>query len=278
MKLNLNTHDIYALVTELKSLIGGRVINIYDINSKTICIKININNCKKYLLIESGTKFYILDSFEAINLFPSSFSIKLRKHINNKKINNFIQVNCDRVIDITFGENPSYHLICEFYASGNIILTDNIYKILTLIHPYKYNNETIVKSGNIYPIEKATKNIILTIDNLKNLINNTTSLKSQLIKFSPCVIENVLFGINNIDNDDDINSIIIEINKMYELKTFKGYIINNNFMPIIYKQYEKYNNILEFESFSEAVTYYYNKIDKIETKKQINDKKIKNFE
>ena len=32
MKQTLNTHDIYALVTELKALEGYRVLNIYDID------------------------------------------------------------------------------------------------------------------------------------------------------------------------------------------------------------------------------------------------------
>ena len=52
MKLTLNTHDIYALVTEFKSLEDYRVLNIYDIDSKTICIKLNSNQSeKKYLII-----------------------------------------------------------------------------------------------------------------------------------------------------------------------------------------------------------------------------------
>ncbi len=50
MKLNLNTHDIYALVTEFQFLIGSQVVNVYDINSQTICIKLR---CK---IDNNGTK------------------------------------------------------------------------------------------------------------------------------------------------------------------------------------------------------------------------------
>lgn len=47
MKQSLNTHDIYVLVSELSKWIGYRVLNVYDINSKTICIKFNTQESKK---------------------------------------------------------------------------------------------------------------------------------------------------------------------------------------------------------------------------------------
>ena len=52
MKQTYNTHDIYAMVIELTSWTGYRVLNIYDIDSKTICIKFNSDKSeKKYLII-----------------------------------------------------------------------------------------------------------------------------------------------------------------------------------------------------------------------------------
>lgn len=54
MKQSLNTHDIYVLSNELRFLQGSRVSNIYDIDSKTICIKFNgLNRNKIYLAIET---------------------------------------------------------------------------------------------------------------------------------------------------------------------------------------------------------------------------------
>lgn len=330
MKLNLNTHDIFALVTEFQNLVGSQVVNVYDINPKTICIKLrckisnsqqleenkneieeekNVDQKKhvlKYLLIESSTKFYLLNDFKAVNDAPSSFSSKLRKHINGKRIDLFRQLNCDRVIDIKFGTDYheknyySFHLICEFYASGNIILTDHNYLIMTLIHPFTYKAEDSklsidedikVKVGNIYPFDIATTSVSLTnesiIESMKDEIKNIGKkiklkqfmMKLPLIMYSPNVLEHILFkvglspntkidsdtNIENIFTNEIINNCISEINELFNLKTFNGYTIDNSFVPFLYEQYQK-ENITKYNTFSDAVTTHFSNIDKFETK------------
>ncbi len=236
MKQTYNTHDIYALTTELVEWEGFRVLNVYDIDSKTICIKFNSHKSeKKYLVIESGTKFYTLDNFSATKDFPSSFCSKLRKHINNKRMESIKQVNLDRVVDIQFGTGElAYHVIGEFYASGNIIFTDHQYKILTLVHPYTYtissssSNESLltndeeqtkikVNVGNIYPFEYATTNVELSIKSIKTMfeenlkqIQKKIKLKQfisklPIIKYSPNVLEHA-FITNCIEPGQKISS------------------------------------------------------------------------
>ena len=235
MKQTLNTHDIYALVTELKALEGYRVLNIYDIDSKTICIKLNSPDAKKkYFIIESGCKFYLLDEFSALRDMPTSFCSKLRKHLKNKRLEKIEQINLDRVIDLTFGSGDmEFHIISEFYASGNIIFTSGDYKILTLLHPYTYetkintntsqeggeggeenkeNKENTIKTrvgvGQIYPFDLATTTLELTSANVISMINeNLAKLdkkiklkqfvnKLPLIKFSPNVLIHSLHKLN----------------------------------------------------------------------------------
>jgi len=239
MKQTYNTHDIYALTTELVDWSGFRVLNVYDIDSKTICIKFNSNKSeKKYLVIESGTKFYTLDNFSATKDFPSSFCSKLRKHINNKRLESIVQVNLDRVIDIQFGTGEmAYHIIGEFYASGNIIFTDHIYKILTLVHPYTYNIQSVLASnsklpsnsnqeenikikvsvGELYPFEYATTNVELSVNSIKKMFEENLKLidkkiklkqfisKLPIIKYSPNVIEHA-FKSNLIEPTQKISS------------------------------------------------------------------------
>ncbi|CDS43177.1 protein of unknown function DUF814 [Echinococcus multilocularis] len=65
---------------------------------------------------------------------PLTFTMKLRKHIKNKKISNIRQLGIDRLVDITFGfEQYAFHLIVELYGKGNIFLTDADYTILHLL-------------------------------------------------------------------------------------------------------------------------------------------------
>ena len=249
MKQTLNTHDIYALITEFKNLEGYRVLNIYDIDTKTVCIKLNSpDGKKKYLIIESGAKFYLLDDFSALRDIPTSFCSKLRKHLKNKRLEKIEQINLDRVINLTFGTGEmEYHIICEFYASGNIIFTSGDYKILTLLHPYTYeiksnlnqeggeNKESVIKTrvgvGQIYPFDLATTKIDLTVSNIismfeENLAKVDKKIKLKqfvnklpIIKFSSNVLVHSLHKLNidlsqKISTDTKITDIFKEPNQI----------------------------------------------------------------
>ena len=273
MKLTYNTHDIYTMVTELTNWSSYRVLNIYDIDSKTICIKFNSDKSeKKYLVIESGTKFYTINNFSSIKDFPSSFCLKLRKHINNKRLESIEQVNLDRVIDLRFGSgDQSFHIIGEFYASGNIIFTDYQYKILNLIHQYTYNKVTNhiddgnresktntegktntedktnilikVSVGQIYPFDYATTNVELSINSIKKMfelnlgqIDKKIKLKQFLsklpiIKYSPNVLEHALKS-NGIESVKKISS----LTKFEEI--FDSYEIIENFIKSIEEMFK----------------------------------------
>ena len=89
--------------------------------------------------------------------FPLPFAVKLRKHIKNRRCTAVRQLGLDRVIDLTFGVgDKAHHLIFEFYASGNMILTDHEFKILDLlrVHTYETKKE---KDKNKKASEKTQK-------------------------------------------------------------------------------------------------------------------------
>lgn len=195
MKQNLTAHDVSALVYEysqdIDTYVGGLsgmyVENIYDIDKKTIVLKLKYKTVRKYLLIESGIRMHTLEKFDAADSgAPKSFCVKIRKHVRDRRIFSIKQINHDRVVDIQFGPDDTepYHMILEFYASGNIILTDKKYLILDLVHYHYYDDvdrdndkelkdheietdkakietDTIiaVRPGNIYPFEKACPGI-----------------------------------------------------------------------------------------------------------------------
>ena len=88
---------------------------------------------------------------------PLPFAVKLRKHIKNRRCTAVRQLGLDRVVDLTFGVgDKAHHLIFEFYASGNMILTDHQFKILDLlrVHTYETKKE---KDKNKKASEKTQK-------------------------------------------------------------------------------------------------------------------------
>lgn len=106
-----------------------------------------------------GTNFHFFpafwSSFDPCPVLSSNLAsnLQLRKAIRAKRLENIVQYGFDRVIDMTFGSGDvAHHLICEFYAGGNIVLTDANYKILALLRTYKAEDGSMnVSIGESYP-------------------------------------------------------------------------------------------------------------------------------
>lgn len=56
---------------------------------------------------------------------------RLRKFLKSRRITGISQIGTDRIIDISFSDG-AYHMFLEFFAGGNIILTDREYSIIAL--------------------------------------------------------------------------------------------------------------------------------------------------
>ncbi|KAJ3359362.1 hypothetical protein HDU91_004953 [Kappamyces sp. JEL0680] len=164
---------------QTQNLVGTRLSNIYDINQKTFLFKFARNDVKISLLIEAGIRFhstaYVRDKASA----PSSFNVKLRKHLRSKRLVHFRQINGDRRIDLQFGEGIgsgltlddfAFHLIVEFFAAGNIILTDHEYRIMALQRIVNVENETPICVGQVYQLENRIEYTRLDRSQLLNAL------------------------------------------------------------------------------------------------------------
>ncbi|KAG2383362.1 hypothetical protein C9374_004699 [Naegleria lovaniensis] len=147
--------DIRAIVAELREqIIGMRLANLYDINKKTYLLKFAKTDEKIVVLIESGIRIHSTAFERDKSKMPSAFVLKLRKHIRTKRLENVAQLGVDRVVDFTFGvEEKAYHLIVEFFAKGNVVLTDHQYKIISLLRTHSKEAETgLFAVGETYPV------------------------------------------------------------------------------------------------------------------------------
>ncbi|KAI8913474.1 nuclear export mediator factor Nemf, partial [Gorgonomyces haynaldii] len=152
MKLRFSNVDTSAMVNALQKLVGLRLANIYDLNQKTFLFKLAKLDTKELLLVESGIRMHTTQ-FQREKNQPSGFCMKLRKHLRTKRLTKITQLGTDRAVDFKFGENEtSFHLIVEFYSSGNIILTDFEYKILQTL---RVVHEESVMVGQTYDTSKA---------------------------------------------------------------------------------------------------------------------------
>ncbi|KAI8921026.1 hypothetical protein DFJ77DRAFT_448289 [Powellomyces hirtus] len=164
MKQRFSALDVSAQVAELRPrLVGLRMQNVYDINARTYLFKFSKPDFKEMLLVESGVRMHSTDFARDKFNTPSHFCMKIRKHLRTRRLTGVDQLGADRVVDLRFGEGEhAYHLILEFYASGNIILTDHEYRILALLRVVEIEGAASAgatpASAPAAGTEQATKN------------------------------------------------------------------------------------------------------------------------
>ena len=89
-------------------------------------------NHKEQIIIDSGFRCHLTEYSRATATVPSPFVARLRKFLKTRRVTSVFQVGTDRIIEFQFSDGQ-YKLFLEFYAGGNIILTDRELNILTLL-------------------------------------------------------------------------------------------------------------------------------------------------
>ncbi|TPX46340.1 hypothetical protein SeMB42_g03741 [Synchytrium endobioticum] len=175
MKQRFSALDVSGIVTSLRPTIQNqRLQNVYDISPRTYLFKFSstVADSKELLLVESGIRIHSSEFSREKSMFPSPFCIKLRKHLKGRRLKDIQQVRADRIIDLTFGEGDgAYHLMLEFYASGNIILCDHQYKILSLLRVVQVQGVTPAVASNSESVVPSNK-----VDSAKFAVGETYRL------------------------------------------------------------------------------------------------------
>ncbi|KAJ1827911.1 hypothetical protein LPJ70_007374, partial [Coemansia sp. RSA 2708] len=134
---------------------------IYDVNPKTFLFKFTKPDSKHLVLIESGIRTHTTEYVRDKSITPSSFCMKLRKHLKTRRLTGVRQLGMDRVIDFEFAvaagpeAEGTYHVVCEFYASGNVILTDHQYNIVALLRVVHIEDAKAFAVGMRYELQGA---------------------------------------------------------------------------------------------------------------------------
>ncbi|CAG8729924.1 15441_t:CDS:10, partial [Racocetra persica] len=292
MKQKFSALDVRAMVSDLKEkIVGLRLQNVYDINPKTYLFKFSKPDKKELVLIESGNRIHTTQFSRDKSITPSPFCIKLRKHIRTRRLTDVRQLGVDRIIDFEFagvGEGTTYHIIAEFYASGNIIFTDHEYTILSLLRVVQPKENEKIAVGQIYNVNAVSRvgdpvtrfhlrDVLIdqtSKDSLKKVLNAKLSygqsLTEHAIRFAN-LDPNMKVG--TVDKSEDSPHL-----SALEAGFSEGYIIMlkhsqndesevednvttyNEFHPFLFEQH-KSKPYKEFDSFDLAVDEYYSSME-----------------
>ena len=182
--------DIRAMIVELNSKIASyRLANFYDlVQTKGFLLKFSKTESEKiYVVVESGMRLHTTKFERDKNQLPSSFTSKIRKYIRTRRLEKVQQLGIDRIVEFTFGkeeDNNTYRLICEFYAKGNITLTDKNYKILAILRAHGLEEGVKYAIGETYPLDSRRQIDRLTEDKLEEILKTCEQpSKTQLKNF-----------------------------------------------------------------------------------------------
>ncbi|KAL1514040.1 hypothetical protein ABEB36_003364 [Hypothenemus hampei] len=301
MKTRYNTLDIVCVITELQKLIGMRVNNIYDIDNKTYLIRLQKPDGKAVLLFESGNRLHVTNFEWPKNVAPSGFSMKLRKHLKNKRLESLSQLGIDRIIDLQFGTGEAaYHVILELYDRGNVILTDHEMIILYVLRPHTEGDKVKFAVKEKYPQNRAKEGEIVGRDRVLKILENSKpgdQLKKVLVsnlEYGPALLEHVLLKHGfasstkvgkTFDINQDVDKLLVALAEADSIfqdakhKQFKGYIIqkkeerpatDSSEVEYFYSNQEFHPMLFEqhlnapykeFDSFCLAVDEYYSNME-----------------
>ncbi|KAK5168872.1 uncharacterized protein LTR77_006181 [Saxophila tyrrhenica] len=141
MKQRFSSLDVKVIAHELAaSLVGLRLSNAYDLSTRIFLLRFARPNRKEQLLIDSGFRCHLTSFARSTAAAPGHFVARLRKFLRTRRVTKVEQIGTDRVLEIQFSDGL-YRLFLEFYAGGNIILTDSDCTILSLLRTVSEGDE-----------------------------------------------------------------------------------------------------------------------------------------
>ncbi|CAA7398591.1 unnamed protein product [Spirodela intermedia] len=185
VKVRMNTADVAAEVACLRRLIGMRCANVYDISPKTYLFKLMNSSGvtesgeseKVLLLMESGVRLHTTAYVRDKSMTPSGFTLKLRKHIRTKRLEDVRQLGYDRIILFQFGLGAHAHyVILELYSQGNILLADSNYVVMTLLRSHRDDDKGLaIMSRHRYPVEACRTFQKTTLTKLQEALSSLSA-------------------------------------------------------------------------------------------------------
>ncbi len=149
LKKNISSVELAAIIHELQFLVGGKLSQIYDYEEKALLLQVHVpHQGKLYLRILPG-KFLNVTQKKESPLTPSSFCLQLRKHLDHATIAGIEQLGGERIAVFKLQKEQVFVLIVEFFAKGNIILTDDQQMILGVLDQHIFKDRAI-KPGLCY--------------------------------------------------------------------------------------------------------------------------------
>jgi predicted ribosome quality control (RQC) complex YloA/Tae2 family protein len=174
--------DLIVITKELrKSIINSRIENIYQITPFLFLFKIRPKNM---LIVEAGKRIHLTQYVSSLPPSPPFFCRILRKSLRRGIIQDIQLETFERIIFILIlSKGILYKLIIELFGKGNIILVDNMDKILHALSYRRMRDRNILR-GEDYklPPPRGFNPLKVTQIQLMNLRDTKSTVIKALTK------------------------------------------------------------------------------------------------
>lgn len=97
---------------------------------------------RQSVVVDSGFRCHLTEFSRTTAAVPSAFVARLRKFLRTRRVTSVSQIGTDRIIEFQFSDGQ-YRLFLEFYAGGNIVLTDKDLGIIALLRNVEEEQERL---------------------------------------------------------------------------------------------------------------------------------------
>jgi predicted ribosome quality control (RQC) complex YloA/Tae2 family protein len=140
--------DVAVAVHELSEIVvHSRVNNIYQLNKKTILLKLHKTDTPPLRLVaEAGRRIHLTTYALKPPKTPPAFCMALRKHLRGAWLEKIEQYEFERVVIINFKTRAGMmKLILELFGEGNVILTNEKGEILQALVFKRMRDRNIIR-------------------------------------------------------------------------------------------------------------------------------------
>jgi predicted ribosome quality control (RQC) complex YloA/Tae2 family protein len=175
-KKEFTSFDVAIIAQEIeKAVANSRLNNIYQLDTKTILLKLHKTNQPPLrLVMEAGRRVHLTAYALKAPRVPPAFCMALRKHLRGAWLEDLEQYEFERIVVVKFKTKKGLlRLILELFGEGNIILVGENGEILQALFFKRMRDRNIIRNEPFrFPPSRGENPFKVTIEELKRALKN----------------------------------------------------------------------------------------------------------
>lgn len=297
-KREFTSFDVAAIIRELRdTVLDSRVSNIYQLNSKTLLLKLHKPDKPSFGLVMEASKRLNLTAYTVEKpMVPPAFCMALRKYLRNGYLTNIEQYEFERVVTVSFKTKLGVlQLILELFGDGNFILVSENREILQALAYKRMRDRNILRGEKFIFAPSSGKNPFkVSIAELQDGLRSFGDVEvvralARFLSIGGIHAEEVLLRAG-IDKTKSCNALTVAdfeaifdslrslLSQASEDKLEPSIVLDEagefiDVVPFKLRRYERFQ-LKPFTSFSEALDEFYVRVSAVEEAKAVTSVKV----